>query len=186
MAAFGVLGYELELKFMDQVELKEIKEQIEFYKKYRRTLQFGTFLRSDERKPNKVHWQVSSPDGSTHIVGHFQTLCSASDGYDELPVKNLERDKKYRLSGKKQRIFIKRLGGLVKHVMPVELDPNGFVLRTANKLYAMNDRAEDYVCSGAVLMAGVKLNNQFMGTGYNEELHMLGDYGSALYVIEKA
>ena len=185
VSAFGVLGYELELKFLNHVEMGEVREQIAFYKKYRRTLQFGEFFRFDERKDNKVHWQVSSPDGSEHVVGHFQTLCTASEGYDELPIKNLDRSKKYRLHGKKQSIFIKRLGGLVKHVMPVELDPNGFILRTGNKLYAMNDGTEDYVNYGATLMAGVKLNNQFMGTGYNEKLHMLGDYGSVLYTIEE-
>lgn len=185
VAAFGVLGYELELKYLNRVEMQEVKEQIEFYKKHRRTLQFGTFLRFDERKDNKVHWQVSAPDGSEHIIGHFQTLCTASEGYDELPIKNLEAGKRYRLRGKKQRIFIKRLGGLVKHVMPFEVDPNGLLLRTGNKLFAMNDGSEDYVNYGATLMAGVKLNNQFMGTGYNEKLHMLGDYGSVLYTIEE-
>ena len=38
---------------------------------------------------------------------------------------------------------------------------------------------------GAALMSGVGLNNQFLGTGYNERLHMLGDFGSALYMIKK-
>ena len=185
VSAFGVLGYELELKFLNSAELKEVKEQIEFYKKHRKTLQFGHFYRFDECKDNKVHWQVSAPDGSEHIVGHFQKLCTASEGYDELPVKGLERELKYRLYCKKQSIFIKTLGGLVKHVSPIELDPEGFVLRTANKLITMSDGAEDYTVSGAALMAGLKLNNQFLGTGYNEKLHMLGDFGSSLYVIEK-
>ena len=185
VAAFGVLGYELEFKFLNHVELKEVKNQIAFYKKYRKTLQFGRFYRFDEYRDNKVHWQVSSPDGKTHICGHFQTQCKASEGFSELPVTGLEPNARYRLSCKKQSIFIKRLGGLVKHVMPIELDPNGFILRTANKLYAMPDGAEEYEADGAVLMEGVMLNDQFMGTGYNDKLHMLGDFGSAVYVIEK-
>ena len=185
VAAFGVLGYELELKYLNAAELKEVKEQIAFYKKHRRTLQFGEFSRFDERKDNKVHWQVSSPDGKEHIIGHFQKLCHASEGYDELPVKRLSADKKYHLYCKKQSIFLKSLGGLVKHVSPVELDPEGFILRTANKLITMPDGREDYVATGATLMAGVKLNNQFLGTGYNSKLHMLGDFGSCLFVIEK-
>ena len=69
--------------------------------------------------------------------------------------------------------------------MPVELDPDGFVLRTANKLFTMPDGAEDFTASGAALMSGVGLNNQFLGTGYNERLHMFGDFGSALYTIKK-
>lgn len=185
VAAFGVLGYELEFKFLNHVELKEVKNQIAFYKKYRKTLQFGRFYRFDEYRDNKVHWQVSSPDGKTHICGHFQTKCKASEGFSELPVTGLEPNARYRLSCKKQSIFIKRLGGLVKHVMPIELDPNGFILRTANKLYAMPDGAEEYEADGAALMEGVMLNDQFMGTGYNDKLHMLGDFGSAVYVIEK-
>lgn len=185
VAAFGVLGYELEFKFLNHVELKEVKKQIAFYKKYRKTLQFGRFYRFDEYRDNKVNWQISSPDGREHICGHFQKLCKASEGYGELPVTGLDRDAVYKLSTKPQSIFIKRLGGLVKHVMPIELDPNGFILRTANKLYAMPDGEEEYEADGAALMAGVKLHDQFLGTGYNEKLHMLGDFGSTVFVIEK-
>ena len=170
---------------MTAVEKKEIREQIEFYKAHRKTLQFGRFYRFDERKANKVHWQISAADGSEHIVGHFQKLCTASEGYDELPVRGLEPDASYKFSCKAQRIFIKRLGGLVKHVSPVEFHPDGFVLRTVNKVFAMPDGAEEYTVSGAALMAGVKLNNQFLGTGYNGKLHMFGDFGSALYTIER-
>ena len=127
---------------------------------------------------------MSSRDGKEHIVGHFQKLCTASEGPDMLSVKGLEPTRRYRLCCKKQSIFIKRLGGLVKHVMPVELDPDGFILRTANKYITMPDGAEDFTATGAALMSGVGLNNQFIGTGYNERLHMLGDFGSALFTIE--
>ena len=185
VAAFGVLGYELGLKYLSRVELREIKQQIAFYKKHRKALQFGQFFRFDEYRDNKVHWQVSDPSGKTHICGHFQTQCKASEGFSELPVTGLEPRARYSFSCKKQSIFIKRLGGLVRHVMPVELDPNGFILRTANKLYAMPDGTEEYEADGASLMSGVMLNNQFLGTGYSDKLHMLGDFGSALFTIEK-
>ena len=148
-------------------------------------MQFGRFYRFDERKDNKVHWQISAPDGSEHIVGHFQKLCTASEGYDELPVKGLDKNARYRLKCKTQSLFIKRLGGLVKHVMPIELNPDGFILRTANKFLAMPDGAENLEASGAALMSGIKLNNQFLGTGYNDRIHMFGDFGSAIYTIEK-
>ena len=185
VAAFGVLGYELELKYMTKAELKELRGQIAFYKKHRRTLQYGRFYRFDELRDNKLHWQVSSKDGKEHIVGHFQKLCTASEGYDMLSVHDLEPNAKYHLVCKRQSLFIKRLGGLVRHVMPLELDPDGLVLRTANKYFTMPDGAEDFAASGAALMSGVGLNNQFLGTGYNERLHMLGDFGSALYTIKK-
>ena len=104
VAAFGVLGYELELKFMTHAEKKEIKEQIEFYKKHRKTLQYGVFRRFDERKANKRHWQISAPDGKEHICGHFQTLCTAAEGFDELPVSGLEPEAKYLVKAKPQKI----------------------------------------------------------------------------------
>lgn len=185
VATFGVLGYELELKYMTKAELKELRDQIAFYKKHRKTLQYGRFYRFDEHKANKLHWQVSSKDGKEHVVGCFQKLCTASEGYDMLSVHGLEPSARYHLVCKRQSLFVKRLGGLVKHVMPLELDPDGFVLRTANKFFTMPDGAEDFVASGAALMSGVGLNNQFLGTGYNERLHMLGDFGSALYTIKK-
>ncbi len=185
VAAFGVLGYELELKYMTKAELKELRGQIAFYKKHRKTLQYGRFYRFDEHKANKLHWQVSSKDGKEHVVGCFQKLCTASEGYDMLSVHGLEPSARYHLVCKRQSLFVKRLGGLVKHVLPLELDPDGFVLRTANKFFTMPDGAEDFVASGAALMSGVGLNNQFLGTGYNERLHMLGDFGSALYTIKK-
>ena len=185
VAAFGVLGYELELKYMTKAELKELRGQIAFYKKHRKTLQYGRFYRFDEHKANKLHWQASSKDGKEHVVGCFQKLCTASEGYDMLSVHGLEPNAKYHLVCKRQSLFVKRLGGLVKHVMPLELDPDGFVLRTANKLFTMPDGAEDFAASGAALMSGVGLNNQFLGTGYNGRLHMLGDFGSALYTIKK-
>lgn len=185
VAAFGVLGYELELKYMTKAELKELRGQTAFYKKHRKTLQYGRFYRFDEHRDNKLHWQVSSKDGKEHVVGCFQKLCTASEGYDMLSVHGLEPSARYHLVCKRQSLFVKRLGGLVKHVMPLELDPDGFVLRTANKFFTMPDGAEDFVASGAALMYGVGLNNQFLGTGYNERLHMLGDFGSALYTIKK-
>ena len=185
VAAFGVLGYELELKYMTKAELKELRGQIAFYKKHRKTLQYGRFYRFDEHRDNKLHWQVSSKDGKEHVVGCFQKLCTASEGYDMLSVHGLEPSARYHLVCKRQSLFVKRLGGLVKHVMPLELDPDGFVLRTANKFFTMPDGAEDFTASGAALMSGVGLNNQFLGTGYNERLHMLGDFGSALYTIKK-
>lgn len=186
VSAFGVLGYELDLKYLTPVERKEVSEQIAFYKAHRKTFQYGRFYRFDERKDNKVHWQVSARDGSEHIVGHFQKLCTASEGHDDLSVKNLEGSAEFSLVCKPQRIFIKRLGGLVKHVMPIELHPDGFILRTANKYFAMPDGAEKYDgISGAALMSGIKLNSQFLGTGYNAALHMFGDFGSALFTATK-
>ena len=43
---------------------------------------------------------------------------------------------------------------------------------------------ESYRGVGRLLMSGVQLNNQFMGTGYHRNLRLLGDFGSNLYTIQ--
>jgi len=184
VAAFGVLGYELDLKYMSALQKKEIKEQIAFYKAHRETLQFGRFSRLETGKSNKVAWQVVAPDGSEAIAGFFQTMTTASEGFDRLRVIGLPPDHGYTVTTRPQYLYLEQFGGLIKHLLPVDLDPDGPVLRTAGKVYKLTDCVETYTATGALLAAGIMLNNQFVGTGYNNQTRILGDFGSNLYVIE--
>jgi alpha-galactosidase len=120
------------------------------------------------------------------IAGFFQTQAGAGIEPDALRVSGLEKETLYSVKTKPQRLYIKRFGGLVKHLLPFTLDPNGFILRTVNRFYALTDCVENYECRGDVLAAGVLLNNQFMGSHYNNKTRLLGDYGSSLYTIENA
>ncbi|MEG1061962.1 MAG: alpha-galactosidase [Oscillospiraceae bacterium] len=185
VAAFGCLGYELDLKYLNYVQKKEIKAQVKYYKLHRKTLQYGAFYRQDSKKSNKVHWQCVSQDKTESVAGFFQTLATASEGNDYLPLTGLDKNAEYTVKTKPQSLFIKRFGGLVKHLLPVTLDPNGFIVRTANKYFALTDCVEEYSGEGRALMSGVMLNNQFMGSYYNDRTRLLGDFGSNLYDIEK-
>jgi len=49
VAGFGVLGYELDLKFLTPAEKKEIKKQIALYKKHRQVFQYGRFYRFNKK-----------------------------------------------------------------------------------------------------------------------------------------
>ena len=89
------------------------------------------------------------------------------------------------IESKPQSVYVKVFGGLVKHLLPVALDPDGYLLRTVNRLYCLSDCAEHYEVDGAALSTGVLLNNQYMGTGYNQSIRLLGDFGSTLYVTKK-
>ena len=45
---------------------------------------------------------------------------------------------------------------------------------------------ESYVISGSALEGGaLKLNPQWMGTGFNDGVRALGDFGSRLYYIKE-
>jgi len=189
VAAFGCLGYEMDLKYLSRMELKEVKDQISFYKQHRKTLQFGTFWRGDPEKDNKYIWHCVDKDpetGATRgVSGFFQTQMNASEGFDRLRLMGLDPHREYHVSTHLQRVFIKRFGGLVKHLLPVTIHPDGFILRTISNFHDMKDCAEEYTAYGGALMNGIMLSNQFIGTHFNENIRLLGDFGSTLYVIRQ-
>lgn len=184
VASFGCLGYELDLKHLTMLEQKEVREQIAYYLAHRKTLQYGRFFRHDTPKKNKVYWQTVSGDQMQSVVGSFQTLAQAAEGNDILPLDGLAESRRYRMQTKKQSVFIRRFGGLVNHLLPIVINPNGALFRWADRLYAMRDCVETYTASGKTLHQGVHLNQQFVATGYREDIRMLGDFGSNLYAID--
>ncbi len=173
---FGCLGYELDLKHLVSIETQEIKSQIELYKKYRRLFQFGQFHRM------KNGWQVTL-DGVT-AAGVFHGMVPAAPGYEQLRLVGLEKNRRYHLRTRTQKIRVGQFAHLLKHVAPVSIDPNGMVLRTADKVYGLDDGVEGYHVSGAALMSGIMLQPLFRGTGYDKNQRTQGDYGSNLYIIE--
>jgi len=185
VASFGCLGYELDLKHLTMLERKEVREQIAYYRAHRRTLQYGKFYRHYTPKANKVNWQSVSRDQNNSVAGSFQTLMQAAEGNDVLPLSGLEDGKQYRMQTKPQRIFIRRFGGLINHLLPFSINPNGFLFRWIDRLYSMQDCVETYSASGKTLMQGVHLHNQFVATGYNANIRLLGDFGSNLYSIDE-
>ena len=174
---FGCLGYELDLKHLAPIEIQEIKDQIAFYKQYRRLFQFGQFRRL------KNGWQVSL--GGITAAGVFHTLVEAAPGYEQLRLKGLDKTKRYHLRTRAQKIRIGQFAHLLKHVTPVSIDPNGAVLRTADKHYGLDDGVESYHVSGAALTSGIRLLPLFRGTGYDKNQRTQGDYGSNVYLIEE-
>ena len=174
---FGCLGYELDLKHLVDVEVQEIKHQIELYKTYRRLFQFGKFSRL------KNGWQVSL-DGVT-AAGVFHKLVGAAPGYEQLRLKGLDGGKTYQLRTRAQKIRVGQFAHLMKHVVPVSLNPDGAVLRTADKYLGLDDGVEGYRVSGSALLSGILLQPLFRGTGYDKNQRTQGDYGSNLYIIEE-
>lgn len=172
---FGCLGYELDLKHLLEVEKKQIREQIAFYKEYREIFQFGTFCRTD------TGWQVT--DGETTLCGVFHELVSAAPGYEILQVPGLEADRVYRVTSLAQAIRVGQFGSLLKHVVPVNIDPNGMLLRIADRHYTLKNAQEDRILSGSALASGILLAPLFRGTGYDEAQRTYGDFGSDLYVV---
>ena len=167
----------IHLKHLLPVETEEIKHQVELYKSYRKLFQFGTFRRL------KNGWQVSR-EGVT-AAGVFHRLMEAAPGYEQLRLVGMEPGKRYRLRTRAQKIRVGQFAGLIKHIAPVDLNPNGPAIRTADKFYALDDGAEGYHVTGAALNSGIRLLPLFRGTGYDTNQRTQGDFGSNLYIIEE-
>ncbi|MGN0977484.1 MAG: alpha-galactosidase [Faecousia sp.] len=177
VAFFGCLGYELDLKHLLPVEIKEIKAQIAFYKQYREVFQYGRFRRTE------LGWQVS--DGKTTLAGVFHELVHAAPGYEQLRVRDLKKDTLYRVTSLSQAIRVGQFGGLLKHVAPLNVDPNGPLLRAADRYFTLPDGMEELTVSGAALGSGILLRPLFRGTGYDQNQRTQGDFGSDVYLVEE-
>jgi alpha-galactosidase len=177
VAMFGCLGYELDLAHLLPVEEKEIQEQIVLYKRHRAVFQFGDFRRI------RNGWQVSS--GETTLAGIFNRCRPAAPGYDQLCLRGLDHAKRYRYRTRPQTLRIGQFGDLVKHVAPVNLNPNGLVLRTADRLMTMPDGIHEGTASGSALVSGIPMPPVFRGTGYDTNQRTQLDFGSTLYIIEE-
>jgi alpha-galactosidase len=180
VSAFGVLGYELNLNYIVPTEDKAIKEQIEFYKAHRRALQFGSFrrIKSDE---GTVIWQVSSE--KEHLLGLFHRLIHAAPGYEY--IKAFVPEGTYTVKSRVQTLRVGSFGPLLKHVTPVEFNPNGRVVDIADKNYRMEDAVFTAECSSKALESGIPIMNLFTGTGYSDKIRAQKDFGSNVFVIKR-
>jgi alpha-galactosidase len=183
VAAFGLLGYECNLCEMKKEELEQIKTQIFTYKKWRETLQFGTFYRG--RNGNLYEWTCVSPDKSKAIGMVLQVLAEPNTMFTQYFPKGLEKDKKYHFYNIETKRGIKPFGDLVNMVSPVHLKYDSLVHKMADKFIKMPGEVEDYTTYGDVLMKGVKLKGAFAGTGYDENTRYFQDFESRMYYIEE-
>jgi len=187
VAAFGLLGYELDLTKLSSFDKKAIMLQVEFYKKYRSVFQFGTFYRlANTMDKDRIIWLVVSEDKSTALAGMYQGSAKVGSGYDILRSDGLCTDSQYQITGRTQYINVKAFGNLINHVLPVKIKGDGVVHTILSSHYMFKMIDESYTAGGDLLNAyGIKLLQQFSGTGYNEKIRLMSDYGSRIYLIEK-
>lgn len=185
VAAMGVLGYELDLTTLTPNEKKNIRSQVEFYKKHRELLQFGNFDRI-KNDGNTVIWQTTSEDKSRAVCLFYRKSSEPNQSYDILKAAGLLEDSVYKVTTYSDKVSIKQFGNLINQVSPVKIKEEGIIQAAIDRAYAMDTEVEEYTVTGAALMyAGIKLNSRFVGTGLGEGTRVMGDYSSRLYTIEK-
>ncbi|MEG1811042.1 MAG: alpha-galactosidase [Clostridia bacterium] len=186
VAAFGVLGYEMDLTQLTPFDKKCIAAQVDYYKAHRQVLQFGRIYRiSTVFESNRPVALVVNEDGTEAIAQFFQHTAYESHTHDILRLAGLRDELDYEITGRDQFVAIKTFGSLVRHALPIKLAGDGIPMALLSSRYMFPVTPERYTAGGDILNhAGIKLKQQFGGTGYNENIRILSDYGSMLYYIK--
>ena len=183
VAAFGVLGYELNLTDLSGGELEEIRGQIALYKKWRQVLQFGDFYRLGQG--NGVRWICVSPDRRQAVGLLFQALSRPNDPLNVFRAAGLDPDKRYHFYSLPGAVDIRAFGDLVNTVAPVHIRQDSPVHNLVAKLVTLSTETEDVTVSGRLLMqAGVQLAPAYAGTGFRDQLRCFGDFSTRMYFME--
>lgn len=186
-SVFGVLGYEQDLRTISFAESKDISHQVAWYKKHRQVLQFGDFYRlKSPFDSDRCSWIVVSADKTSAVAGDFMGLLVPNALKPPLRLTGLEDKFLYNIVVRRQKMPLSAFGGLVNFVSPVHVNPDGLIMKAANKVYRLDTETESYTAYGSLLCkAGVKLLQDFSGAGYAENMRLVSDFASRLYVINK-
>ena len=182
VAAFGVLGYECDVRDLPKRQREEIKVQITLYLRWRDVLQNGRFYRG---RSGKLHeWTCVSRDGKRAVGFLFQELAETASPSQVYCPKGLDPDRRYRFYSLEQKVDIRHFGSLINTLVPFHIRPDSWLHRLIGHFVQQPGETEDNVAYGSLLMTGVKLKPAFSGTGYNEQIRFWTDFSSRLYFME--
>lgn len=183
---FGVLGYELDLTRLSPYERSIMKEQIAFYKKHRKLLQFGTFTRLENPfEGNRCRWHAVDETAKEALYLDFQVLSKPNGGYEAFRVTMPDASIPYRVKTRDQYHHLAMFGDLVKHALPIKLKAYGLPFAFLQARYKMKAETDDIVIDASTLAEnGFIPRMPFTGSGYNERVRLMGDFGSRVYHIE--
>ena len=201
VAAFGVLGYELNLCDLSKEELEKVRDQIALYKEWRSTFFGGTFYRgrtfaggfSDIRQTsviapssnNLMEWTVVSEDKEHAVSMLLQRQVIPNMQNQSIRIKGLDEEKTYRFMNNVFKINIMDFGDLVNAVAPVHVKQGGVVHSLLAKFVKFDSEREDVTAKGCTLMnAGVSLAPAYGDTGLDDKVRTFPDYASRLYFME--
>ena len=96
VAYFGTFGYELDVTELSELEMDQMKAQIDFFKENRRLIHEGTFYRLlSPFEENETAWMVVSKDKREALVGFYQVLAQPNPTYTRLKLAGLDQDTVY-------------------------------------------------------------------------------------------
>ncbi len=183
VAAFGILGYELNLADLSRSDLNKIKEQILIYKEWREVLQKGYFYRGIYE--NTHEWTCVSEDQKKAVSMMFRELAVPNQTHTVFHPRGLDKKTMYSVFNIKTDLDIRQFGDLINTASPVHIRQGSQLHNILSKFVKMPGEQEDFLIPGAVLMrAGVTLSPAYAGTGFNEKTRCFPDFSSRLYFME--
>ncbi|GCF92565.1 alpha-galactosidase [Enterococcus florum] len=102
VAYFGTFGYELDLSKLSDAEIAEVKEQVDFFKKYQSVFHDGTFYRIQspfEKNRTETSWMVVSEDQTIAIAGYYKMLNEVNRSFHRMKLQGLKGDWEYVIDG---------------------------------------------------------------------------------------
>ncbi|WP_425454013.1 alpha-galactosidase [Companilactobacillus insicii] len=97
VAMSGVLGYELDLTKLNDDEKAEIKRQVDQYKKVRKLVQYGDYIRlKSPFESNIASWMFVNHEKTDVLMFVSRILSSGQPVFHEIFLKGLNPDYKYR------------------------------------------------------------------------------------------
>ena len=181
IAAFGVLGYELNVYDMNKQSRENTKLQITLYKTWREVFQQGQFYRG--RTGNVHEWTVVSAEKDRAVGMIFEELTKPNVAYEYYKPVGLDPDRTYRVYNVAGRINVKLFGSLINTMAPIHVKQDSLLHNIIANVVKMGEEKEEYTAKGSVLMQGVKLSPSFGGTGYNEKVRLFTDFSSRMYFL---
>jgi len=183
VAAFGNLGYQLDLTQLTQFEQKAVNQQIAWYKRHRQLLQFGRFYRLQSPfDNNRMLWVVVSEDRQQALLGYYQILQQSSPDLEQIRLPQLNPDACYQVVNRPQFQNIRQFGNLINKHLPIDLKDRGLIHSLLVNHYMQLVNEERWQLYGDELAAfGLPLKSQFMGTEMTDAIRHIGDFGSRIY-----
>ncbi len=182
VAAFGLMGYELDIRDMTREQKESVRQQIMLYKTFRNTLQKGNFYRL--RTGNVHEWICVSQDRTEAVGMLMQELTTPNTQLEIFRAAGLDPERTYRFYSLPGRVNVKLFGSLVNMMSPVHIRQDSLLHHIVAQSVKMNEEKEDYTLTGEVLMnAGVKLLPAFAGSGINDRVRVFPDFASRMYFM---
>ena len=186
VAAFGLLGYECNLAELSMEEKRQVEDQITFYKRHRKELQFGNYYRIKNGEGGIYQWMTVGRSLEKAFGLFLQKEVKANYSYGCFKTKGLSPNIRYHMTNRQHIFNIKEFGDLINMISPIHIKKDSISHNIIARLKKMPGEIEDCIAFGEVFnKAGAKLKAGFSGTGYNEETRLFQDYASRFYLWEE-